>query len=138
MNQYRKLNGVYNIFSKLKEKLYHINEIKIDYVQSSNLISFEDYSKLYIKLHYEFIRKYSLYKILKSKNFTESQFLYYVGKKYPHFLNTAKQLFPNKEETIDYFMTKLNETRKKLNAIFENDNNILDDNIAKYVKKLYM
>ena len=134
MNQYRKLNGVYNIFSELKEKLYHINEIKIDYVQSSNLISFEDYSKLYIKLHYEFIRKYSLYKILKSKNFTESEFLYYVGKKYPHFLNTAKQLFPNKEETIDYFMTKLNETRKKLNAIFENDNNILDDNIAKYVK----
>ena len=74
MNQYPKLKGVFNVFSQLKEKLYGINEIKMDNIQSSNLISFEDYSRIYIKLHYEFIRKYSLYKILKSKNLNETEF----------------------------------------------------------------
>ena len=49
-------------------------------------------------------------------------------------MNIAKQLFPNKNETIDYFMKKINESREKLNKIFESDNNILDDNIKKYVK----
>ena len=134
MNKYPKLKGVYNCFDELKQKLYSIEEIKIDNIQSSNLIRFEDYSRIYIKLHYEFIRKYSLYKILKSKNINESEFLYFIEKRYPHFLNIAKQLFPNKNETIDYFMKKINESREKLNHIFESDNNILDDNIKKYVK----
>ena len=134
MNQYPKLKGVYNVFSNLKEKLYDINEIKMDNIQSSNLISFEDYSRIYIKLHYEFIRKYSLYKILKSKNLSESKFLCFIAKKYPHFLYTAKQLFPNKDESIDYFIQKTNESRKSLNDIFQNDNNILDNNIKEYVK----
>ena len=74
MDQYPKLKGIYNVFSELKEKLYDINEIKMDNIQSSNLIMFEDYSRIYIKLHYEFIRKYSLYKILKSKNLNETEF----------------------------------------------------------------
>jgi len=42
MDQYPKLRGVYNDFSELKEKLYDINEIKMDNIQSSNLIMFED------------------------------------------------------------------------------------------------
>ena len=53
MSKFPKLKGVYNIFSELKEKLYNIKEIPMDYISSSNLIFFEDYSKLYIKLHYE-------------------------------------------------------------------------------------
>ena len=134
MDQYPKLRGVYNDFSELKEKLYDINEIKMDNIQSSNLIMFEDYSRIYIKLHYEFIRKYSLYKILKSKNLNEIEFLCFIAKKYPHFLNTAKQLFPNKNESIDYFIQKTDESQKTLNDIFKNDNNILDNNIKEYVK----
>ena len=47
MNQYPKLKGVYNIFSELKEKLYTINEIPMNNINSSNLIFFEDYSRLY-------------------------------------------------------------------------------------------
>ena len=134
MDQYPKLRGVYNDFSELKEKLYDINEIKMDNIQSSNLIMFEDYSRIYIKLHYEFIRKYSLYKILKSKNLNETEFLCFIAKKYPHFLNTAKQLFPNKNESIDYFIQKTDESQKTLNDIFKSDNNILDNNIKEYVK----
>ena len=68
MNKYPKLKGVYNIFSELKSKLYTIKEIQMNNISSSNLIFFEDYIRIYIKLHYEFIRKYSLYKLLKSKN----------------------------------------------------------------------
>ena len=134
MNQYPKLKGVFNVFSQLKEKLYGINEIKMDNIQSSNLITFEDYSRIYIKLHYEFIRKYSLYKILKSKNLSESEFLIFIAKKYPQFLNSAKQLFPNITESIDYFTQKTNKSQKELSDIFQSDNNILDNNIKKYVE----
>ena len=75
MNKYPKLKGVYNIFSELKAKLYIIKEISLNNIASSNLIFFEDYNRIYIKLHYEFIRKYSLYKLLKSKNCNEQEFL---------------------------------------------------------------
>ena len=133
MSIYPKLKGVYNEFNELKEKLYTISEIKMENICSSNLIFFEDYSRIYIKLHYEFIRKYSLYKILKSNNYSEQEFLYYIEKKCPSFLDTAKQLFPDKNETIDYFLKIIDESPKTLNQYFQCDNNILDDNINKYV-----
>ena len=38
MDKYSKLKGVYNIFSILKEKLYTIKEIEMNYINSSNLI----------------------------------------------------------------------------------------------------
>ena len=103
-NKYPKLLGVYNIFDDLKEKLFNIEEMKINNISSSNLIFFEDYNRLYIKLHSEFISKYSLYKLLKSKNCNESEFLLLVKEKYPNFLPLAKQIFPNKKETIDFFL----------------------------------
>ena len=92
MNQYPKLKGVYNIFESMKDKLYNINQMNIDNISSSNLIFFEDYSKKYIKLHYEFIRKYSLYKILKSNNCNETQFLYLISKKISIFFKSSKTI----------------------------------------------
>ena len=133
MNQYPKLKGIYNIFESMKDKLYNINQMNIDNISSSNLIFFEDYSKKYIKLHYEFIRKYSLYKILKANNCNETQFLYLISKKYPYFLNQAKQLFPNKNETIDYFLKNTDEKYSKLSESFKCDDNFLDDNIKSYI-----
>ena len=133
MDKYSKLKGVYNSFSDLKEKLYSIKEIKMNNINSSNLIFFEDYSRLYIKLHYEFIRKYSLYKLLKSKNCNESQFLQLVKEKYPYFLELAMQLFPNKNETIDFFVKNVDKSVKDINEIFDCDDNILDDNIKSYI-----
>ena len=134
MNDYPKLKGVYNEFDELKKKLYTIEEIKMENISSSNLIFFDDYSRLYIKLHYEFIRKYSLYKILKSKNCNESQFLHLVEKKYPRFLPIARQLFPNKNKTINFFLENTSEPVKTIKEVFENDDNILDDNIKSYIQ----
>ena len=134
MSKFPKLKGVYNIFSELKEKLYNIKEIPMDYISSSNLIFFEDYSKLYIKLHYEFIRKYSLYKLLKSQNCNEADFLQLVEKKFPYFLDLARQLFPDKKETIDFFIKNADESEKTVREVFECDDNILNDNIKSYIQ----
>ena len=118
----------------MKNDLYKVEEIKIEDISSSNLIYFEDYSKIYIKLHYEFIRKYILYKILKSNNYNESQFLTLVEKIYPYYLPIAKELFPDKSETINYFKANTDESEETLNKIFEVDDNILNDNISSYIK----
>ena len=132
-NIYPKLKGIYNIFDDLKEKLYTIKEIQIKNISSSNLIFFDDYSRLYIKLHFEFIRKYSLYKLLKSKNCNESQFLNFVKCEYPYFLALAKQLFPDKNKTIEFFLKNTNESINILNQVFKCDDNILDYNIETYI-----
>ena len=83
--KYSKLKRIYDKFSDLKDNLKNIDEIKKKYILSSNLIYFEDYFQIYIKLHYEFIRKYTLYKILKQENCSEEDFLKLVKKQYPNF-----------------------------------------------------
>ena len=133
-NKYPKLKHIYYNFYKLIEKLRKIEEIKIDNILSSNLIYFEDYSRIYIKLHYEFIRKYSIYKLLKEKEMNESEFLDFIKKKYPYFLDLAKQLFPDKKEVIDYFVINTNENREEIEKKFESDDNILDTNIKTYIQ----
>ena len=102
-----KLKGIYDNFDELKKKLFEISEMKIDNISSSNMIFFEDYNRLYIRLHYEFIRKYSLYKLLKSNKCDEKEFLALVKKQFPYFLDLAKQLFPNKNEVIEMFKKEL-------------------------------
>ena len=134
MNKYTKLKGIYNEFAELKKKLYTIDEIQMNNIASSNFLFFEDYSRIYIKLHYEFIRKYSLYKILKSKNYNESQFLHLVEKEFLHFLPISRQLFPDKNETINFFLKNTNESAKTIKEIFECDDNILNDNIKCFIQ----
>ena len=75
LNKYNKLRGVFNIFSELKEKLNEIKETKNNIiVKSDNLFYFEEYLETYVKLHYEIIKKYDIYSILRSKGFTEEEF----------------------------------------------------------------
>ncbi len=126
IDKYSKLKGIYNKFSNLREKLYNIKEIKIDNVSSSNLIYFEDYSRIYIKLHYEFIRKYSLYKLLTKEKIKESEFLEFIAKEFPYYLDLAKQLFPDKNEII-YFFANTNESMTAVEEIF------IDNNIKTYI-----
>ena len=125
-DKYSKLKGIgiYNKFSYLKKKLKNIKEIKIDNISSSNLIYFEDYSRIYIKLHYEFIRKYSLYKLLTKEYIKESEFLEFIAKEFPYYLDLAKQLFPDKNEIIYFFATNTKESMTAIEEIFNNDNNI--------------
>ena len=129
IHKYHKLKGVYNIFSEFKEKLFSLKKIKNEIIKSSNLIYFEDYNEIYIKLHYEFIRKYILYRKLKSKNFNEEEFLLYIKKEYPYFLELAKQLFPNKKEIIDFFKKNTNENESNILKIFNSE-----DNAISYIK----
>ena len=133
MDKFSKLKGIYNIFEALKEKLYTIREININKITSSGLIFFDDYSKVYIKLHDEFIKKYSLYKLLRAKKCSESVFLNWVKDKYPYFLELAKQIFPKKEKTIEYFRANTNESYDDIKEVFKCDDNLLDDNIQSYI-----
>ena len=45
----------------------------------------------------------------------------------------SKQIFPDKNETIDFFIKNTNETKETLNEVFKCDDNILDDNIKSYI-----
>ena len=103
MNKYPKLKGIFNIFEDLKNKLYSINTKERKNIKSSNLITFNEYNNIYIKLHFELIRKYSLYKILKLKNIEEKEFLNYIKTEIPYFLDIAQQLFPDKNEIIIFY-----------------------------------
>jgi len=133
LDKYPKLKGVYCSFDELKKALFEIPQMQIDNISSSNLIFFEDYNRLYIKLHYEFIRQYSLYKLLKSHNCDEKEFLSFIKKENPNFLNLAKQLFPNKNKVIEFFKNNTNISEEILKKVFECDDNILNDNIKDYI-----
>ena len=132
--KYSKLKRIYDKFSDLKDNLKNIDEIKKKYILSSNLIYFEDYSQIYIKLHYEFIRKYTLYKILKQENCSEEDFLKLVEKQYPNFLELAKQIFPDNNEIINFFKNNTQSSEDIIKNVFQYDDNILNDNIIFYVR----
>ena len=103
MEKFPKLKGVFSDFNDLINKLLSLEKIENKNIASSNLIFFEDYNKIYIKLHYEIIRKYALYKGMIENNYDKEKFLEMIKNEYPYFLEIAKQLFPDKEETIKYF-----------------------------------
>jgi hypothetical protein len=129
LNKYSKLKGVYNNFNELKEKLLTIKEIESHSITSSNLIYFEDYSKIYIKLHYEIIRKYKLFKELKSTNFDENEILEQIKIHFPNFIDVARQLFPDKKEIINFFKNKIkNENEKTIKEVFN-----CKDDIKSYI-----
>ena len=136
LNIYPKLKGVYDDVNDLINKLYSIEEIKNDTIKSSNLIYFEDYNKTYIKLHYEIIRSYLLYKTLKEKNMNENDFLTFIKNEAPNFLDLAQQLFPDKKEIIDFFKKNTNEPESTILDIF-NSNDDIQSYIHNYTKESF-
>ena len=123
-NKYYKLKGIYNDQRELNNKLMTLSTKVNDGIKSSNLIFFEDYTRIYIKLHFEIIRKYSLYKLFKENNFNEEQFFAKVKLVNPKFLNIAKQLIPDKNEIINYFTNKLDLNNKIVSEVFNKDDSI--------------
>ena len=122
---YPKLKGVYNVFNDLKKQVCLLKGIKNEIIQSSNLFFWNDYNKIYIKLHYEIIRKYSLYKLLKSINNDESKFLKLVNHKFPYYLDLAKQLLYHDEiDMIKYFKQNTNEDEETIKNVFNCSHNI--------------
>ena len=125
LDRYPKLNGVYNIFNELKNQICLIKGIKNEIIQSSNLFFWNDYNKIYIKLHYEIIRKYSLYKLLKSENKDGSKFLDLVNQKFPYYLDLAKQLLYHDEiDMINYFKQNTDENEETIKNVFNCSHNI--------------
>ena len=123
LKKYSKLKGIYTLFNDLKKELLLLKGIKEENIKSSNLFYFNDYNKIYIKLHYEIIRKYTLYKLLKDKN--QSNFLEIVKKKSPYYQDLAKQLIYNDEnEMINYFIKNTNENQDVIKKIFSSEHNI--------------
>ena len=125
IEKYPKLKGVYNVFEDLTNTLYSLQGFNNKIIKSSNLIFFEEYNSIYIKLHYEFIIKYDLYKQLKAKSISPKQFLSFVKTQYPFFLELAEQLFPD----IDFFIKNTNESKERVKQIF-----YCEDKLENYIK----
>jgi len=123
LKKYSKLKGVYNLFDVLLDKLFHIEKIPIENLKSSNLIFFEDYNEIYIKLHYKIIQRYQLYKLFRDNNYNQEKFIQMISEKKPNFLGVAEELFPNKEEIIDFFKEKIDVKESVLELFF----NCLED-----------
>ena len=123
LKKYSKLKGVYNLFDVLLDKLFHIEKIPIENLKSSNLIFFEDYNEIYIKLHYKIIQRYQLYKLFRDNNYNQEKFIQMISEKKPNFLGVAEELFPNKEEIMDFFKEKIDKKELELETYF----NCLED-----------
>ena len=137
MQKYPKIKGIYKNYQDLNQKLSQIKETKInENVKSSNLIFFEDYVRIYIKLHYEIIRKYCLYKLLKEVNYDENKFLNLVEKAAPKFLGIAKQLFPNKSEIIEFFKKNVDEKPNVIETVF-NKSDTIENFISNYTAESF-
>ena len=118
LKKYSKLKGVYNLFDVLLDKLFHIDKIPIENLKSSNLIFFEDYNETYIKLHYKIIQRYQLYKLFRENNYNQEKFIQMISEKKPNFLEVAEELFPNKQEIIDFFKEKIDKKESVLEQYF--------------------
>ena len=138
IKEFPKLKGVYNIVKELFFTLYNLATVKQKVIKSSNLFYFEDYNSLYIKLHYEFIVKYALFKKFKKNNITEEAFLQFIEQKYPYYLELALQILPDINETIEYFYDLLNKKTsiEEIREMFRPESNI-KDYIENYTKESF-
>jgi hypothetical protein len=124
-SKYPKLKNIYNNFNDLKSELLSLNDLINDQIKSSNLIYFDDYNRIYIKLHYEIIRKYSLYKLLKTNNYNQSRFFALIRDKYPYYLEIAQQLvYHDENDMIDFFKKNTNENELTLKNVFNKIHNL--------------
>ena len=135
-SKYYKLKGIYTDYHELNEQLNKLETKVNEGYRSSNLIFFEDYTRIYVKLHFEIIRKYALYKLLKQNNFDQEKFLSKVEKNNPKFLSIAKQLLPDKNEIIKYFQNKLDLSYKEVSEVF-NKTDSVENYISNYTAESF-
>ena len=134
----KNLKGIYKIFDELRQALSSINPMRIKNIRSSNLFSFNDYNRIYIKLHYEIIIKYALYKLFKRFNSDETNFFDLVRNKYPYYLNLAEQLvYDDDRKMIDLFKANTNENEETLRDVFNPLKHTFEDYIHNYTKESF-
>jgi hypothetical protein len=124
MKEFPKLKGVFNNFNQLKKRLLSFPSAHIEEaIKSSNLINFKDYNNIYIKLHFEIIRKYFLYKIIKTNN--KEKYLEFAKKKGDFYFKIAQELLYNDEnELIKYFKDNTDENLELIKAFAKCGHNI--------------
>ena len=127
MNICPRLKGVFNNFEELQKEVIS-NKNTFNYrIKSSNLIFLSDYNSTYIKFHFEIIRKYSLYKLLKNNNYTTSGFLEVVQNKKPYYMNLARELIFNDDEAlVKFFKANTQESEFRLRQIFNHKHDIVN------------
>ena len=138
IKEYPKLKGVYNTTKELSFTLYNLASVKQEIIKSSNLIYFEDYNSIYIKLHYEFIVKYALYKKFKKNNIAEEEFLKFIEQKYPYYLELALQILPDINEIVQFFYNELDKKTsiEEIREMFYSDDDV-KDYIRNYTKESF-
>ena len=145
MQKYSKIINIFVNFNDLIAAIISSPVYQNLPIKSSNLIFISDYNKNFVKLHFEIIRKYSLYKLLKSNNGDETKLLEIVNKKSEYYKNLARELIFNDDEAmVQYFKTFTttpeNELRKAFNYIHNINNYISNYTVEsfyyKYMNKL--
>ena len=129
---YQKLKGIFNSFDDLTSSLFSNPAIPLASIKSSNLIFLSDYNRIYIKFHFEIIRKYSLYKLFKSNNSDKSKFMELIKNKNSYYKDLASELIYNDDEAmVKYFKSVTKEPESELRKVFNYIHNI-DNYIANY------
>ena len=137
MNICPRLKGVFSDFDELKNEVISNQNICYDKNKSSNLIFLSDYNRTLIKIHFEIIRKYSLYKLLKNNNYTASKFLEVVQNKKPYYMNLARELIYNDDEAlVKFFKANTQESEFRLRQVFNHKHNIANY-IANYTTESF-
>ena len=116
--KYPKLKKIFNNFDDLKGELLLCYPIKNKIIKSSNFIFFDDYNRIYIKFHFEIIRKYLMYKLLKSE-MNNNDLLQIIKYKHPYYIELGRQLIDHDEkDMIKFFREKTDESEENIKQAF--------------------
>jgi len=127
MQKYINLKGILTTFDGLKQVITDNKPVYEKHIRSSNLIFLSDYNSTFIKLHYEIVRKYSLYKLLKSKDYDNAKFLELIQNKFPYYENIARELIYNDDEAmVKFFKTVTNEPEEELRKVFNHNHDVTE------------
>ena len=123
--KYSRLKYIFTEFEDLHSTIFRSPTISNPSINSSNLIFLRDYNDTYIKLHFEIIRKYSIYKLLKDNDGNKSKFLELVNNKNTYYKNMARELLYEDDETlVYYFKMKTGTNEQNLRKVFNYNHNI--------------
>ena len=127
MQKYPNLKGILSTFDDLKKVITDNQPAINKHIRSSNLIFLSDYNSTFIKLHYEIVRKYSLYKLFKSKDYDKTKFLDLIQNKFPYYENIARELIYNDDEAmVKFFKDITKEPEEELRKVFNHNHEIAD------------
>ena len=137
---YQKLKGVFTSFDDLLSEASSFissNTKQYQYIfnnpiKSSNFIFIFDYNNNCIKLHFEIVVRYFLYKYLKSKNSNKEKTKDLISKKEIYYSYLAKRLaYDDDKDMIDFFEKKTNKSKIYLKKFFDGVHTI-DKYISNY------